>query len=54
MLMFQLVESQMVLKILLIFSLQMTPELFQEVSAEDTIMSDHDLVTIDLGYNFSS
>ena len=29
-------------------------ELFQEVSAEDTIMSDHDLVTIDLGYNFSS
>ena len=27
-------------------------ELFQEVSTENTIMSDHDLVKIDLGYNF--
>ena len=29
-------------------------ELFQDISTEDTIMSDHKLVTIDLGYNLSN
>ena len=30
------------------------PELFQEISTEDTIMSDHKLITIDLGFNLCS